>query len=199
MDTPEFLAGMNFVRDFFVTHQVAPTPDQNLSELFVSERLAMPNGWYGSQFTPGERAIAGRFKWNVGPVPKGSGLTLTINGQTIAANSNDKESGWQFLKWLMDPENHIPIVLTGGSRPALRESVLDHPRLMNEMKAHKVFAQLIKDAGPWQMPANYRWPEFNTTVTQVFANVWLGRETVEQALPEATRRLQAVMDKPAID
>lgn len=202
IDTPEFLKAMNWVRDCFVTYKVSPAPDPNINtdELFASGKLAMLHTGYWGQFSPGERAIQGRFKWNVTLQPLGParkrGTQLTINGQTISAISPNKEAAWLFLKWLMEPENHIPIVLSGGSRPALRKSVLEHPRLMKEMKAHKVFAKLIMEAEPWRMPANFRWPEFNETIKQVFAGVWAGKQTVEEALPEAKKKLQAVLDKP---
>ena len=49
------------------------------------------------------------------------------------------------------------------------------------------------------MPANYRWPEFNSTVIQVFAGVWSGTQTLEQAMPDAKKKLQEIIDKPAID
>jgi multiple sugar transport system substrate-binding protein len=202
-DTKEFAAAMNWIRDMFVTTKASPAPGSNNGELFASGKLAMLGGGYGNQFSPGEAAIKGAFKWNVALQPKGPagkrGTALTINGQTIASNSSKKEPAWQFVKWLMEPENHIPIVLTGGSRPALRKKVLEHPQLMAEMKAHKVFAKGIMEAEPWQMPANYRWPEFNSTVSQVFAGVWAGKETFEQALPEANKKLQAVLDKPTAD
>jgi ABC-type glycerol-3-phosphate transport system substrate-binding protein len=99
----------------------------------------------------------------------------------------------------MEPEVHIPVVLTGGSRPALRKSEINNERLLKEMKAHKVFAKGIAEAEPWQTPANYRFPEFATTIGQVFGDVWAGKQTVDEALPEARKKLQAVLDKPAID
>jgi ABC-type glycerol-3-phosphate transport system substrate-binding protein len=84
-------------------------------------------------------------------------------------------------------------------RPALRNAILDNDQLNKEMKAHKRFVEGIKAAEPWKMPANYRWPEFSSTVVQVFAGVWVGKQTFEEALPEAKQKLQAVLAKPAID
>lgn len=202
IDSPASLEALKWVYDIFVTTKASPAPDPNINtgELFASGKLAMLYSHYGGQFNPGEKVIQGKFKWNLTLQPKGPtgkrGTSLTINGQTISANSDHKEEAWQFVKWLMEPENHIPIVLSGGSRPALRNSVLEHPRLMTEMKSHKVWVQAIKEAEPWSMPANFRWPEFQETLIQVFAGVWAGKETIEQALPDARNKLQAVLDKP---
>jgi multiple sugar transport system substrate-binding protein len=209
MDTPEFLSAMSWVRDIFLSKSApAPGPDAAATsttnnELFGGGRLTMLQTQYAGMFSPGEKVIQGKFKWNVGLQPKGPagkrGTALTINGMTVAASSKHKPEAWQFVKWLMEPENQVPIILAGGSRPALRGKVLNNPRLMTELKAHKVFAKALLEAEPWQMPANFRWPEFNSTVIQVFAGVWAGTETLEQALPQAKKKLQDVIDKPAID
>ncbi|MGI9149499.1 MAG: ABC transporter substrate-binding protein [Chloroflexota bacterium] len=209
MDTPEFLAAMSWVRDIFLSKaSPAPGPDTTATantnnELFASSKLAMVQGQYAAMFTPGDKVIQGKFKWSVGLQPKGPagkrGTSLTINGMTIAASSKHKPEAWQFVKWLMEPENQVPIVLSGGSRPAVRTKVLDDPRLMTQLKAHKVFVKAILEAEPWQMPANFRWPEFNSIVIQVFAGVWAGTDTLDQALPEAKKKLQDVIDKPSID
>src|SRR5260370_36681057 len=102
--------------------------------------------------TPGEKVIQGKFKWNVGLQPKGPagkrGTALTINGMTIAASSKHKSEAWQFVKWLMEPENQVPIILAGGSRPAVRPKGLNNPRLATEMKAHKGVAKAIIDDEP---------------------------------------------------
>lgn len=209
MDTPEFLGAMRWVRDIYVK-KLSPAPGADATatgntnnEFFGSSKLAMLQTQYTGMFTPGEKVIQGKFKWNVGLQPKGPankrGTALTINGMTISANSKHKAEAWQFVKWLMEPENQVPIILAGGSRPGLRLKVLNDPRLMSGLKAHKVFVKALLEAEPWQMPANYRWPEFNSVVTQVFGGVWAGTDTLEQALPEAKQKLQAVIDKPAID
>ena len=209
MDTPEFLAAMHWVADVFAKKwSPAPGPDptttgNTANELFGGGRLAMLQTQYTGMFTPGEKVIQGKFKWNVALQPKGPagkrGTALTINGMTIAASSKHKPEAWQFVKWLMEPDNQVPIILAGGSRPALRTKVLNDQRLMTQLKAHKVFAKALLEAEPWQMPANYRWPEFNSTVSQVFAGVWAGTLTLEQAMPDAKKKLQEIIDKPAID
>jgi multiple sugar transport system substrate-binding protein len=205
IDEDKFKQGLNYVRDFFVTIKSSPTPgpDLDTANLFASGKIALLHSGYGGQFSPGEKAIAGKFKWGEDLIPKGpigkAGSSLTINGQTISSISTKQDAAWQFLKWLMEPKNHIPIVLAGGSRPALRNSVLDAPELNEKLPAHKRFAEAIKASDPWKEPANYRWPEFSTTVSQVFADLWTGGKTVDQALPDAKTKLQAILDKAAID
>jgi ABC-type glycerol-3-phosphate transport system substrate-binding protein len=188
--------------DLFSTDKSAPTfdPKLNSGELFATGKLAMIGTGYWGQFSPGPKAIGDRFKWNVGVTPKGPagkrGTALTINGQAMWSGTQKKDTAWQFLKYLMEPAQNVEIVLSGGGRPALRNSVLDNERLMKEMKAHKSFVPVIKAAEPWKQPANYRWAEFNSTVQQVFADLWLGKQSVDQAIAAAKPKFQAILDKP---
>jgi ABC-type glycerol-3-phosphate transport system substrate-binding protein len=188
--------------DVYNTHKIAPTfdPKLNSGELFGTGKVAMLHTGYWGQFAPGPRVIGDKFKWNVGVTPKGPagkrGSSLTINGQTVWSGTQKKETAWEFVKFLMDPAQNVEIVLAGGGRPALRNSVLDNERLMKEMKAHKAFVPFIKSAEPWKQPANYRWAEFNLTVSQVFADLWLGKQSVDKAIADAKPKFQAILDKP---
>lgn len=199
MDTPEFMKGMQWVYDAFVTNKVSPAPGASGDQLFDSQKLAMEQSGYWGQFQPGIKGDP--FKWNdslqpVGPTGK-RGTHLTINGQCMSSITQHQKEAWEFIKFLMSPEQNIQIVLAGGGRPAARKSVLESPVLAEKMKAHKVWVKAIETAEPWLQPANFRWPEFNTTIGQAFANCWIGKQTIEQALPEAKKLLQAVIDKPA--
>src|SRR5579859_5546750 len=200
MDTPEFLKGMNWIRDVFVTAKLAPAPGANGDQLFDGQKLATEASGFWGQFQPGIKDNA--FKWNCGLAPLGPankrGTHLTINGQAMAATTTHDKEAWQFIKYLMAPEQNVQIVLANGGRPAARKAVLESPILLEKMKAMKVWAKGISEAEPWRQPSNYRWPEFNTTITNVFADAWIGKQTVEQALPNAMKLLQAVLDKPPV-
>ena len=198
MDDPNFLKGLQWVYDAFVTHKVAPAPNAQGDQLFDSQKLAMELSGYWGQFQPGIKNNA--FQWNdslqpAGPTGKRGGH-LTINGICMAASTAHPNEAWEFIKFLMSPAQNVAIVLSGGGRPAARKSVLNSPILMQKMKSHKVWVQAIEQAEPWREPANFRWEEFNTTIQQSFANAWVGKQTIEQTLPQATKLLQAVLDKP---
>lgn len=198
MDTKAIQQGMQWVADAFVTHKVAPAPSSNGDQLFDSQKLSMELTGYWGQFQPGIKNNA--FQWNdslqpVGPTGK-RGTHLTINGQSIAAKTKHTAAAWDFVKFLMSPQQNIAIVLSGGGRPAARKSVLDSPVLMQKMKSHKVWVPDIETAEPWRQPANFRWPEFNTTIQQAFGDLWVGKQSVEQAISQAKPLLQAILDKP---
>ena len=197
---PPALASLNYVRDLWVRHRVAAPLGSPLSDLFVQGRLAMWQQSYGGQFSPGEQRIAGRFKWGMVLVPKGStgkvGTQLTINGMTISANSKQPDAAWKFLKFIMEPETQLPAVLSGASRPGLRKSVLRHPRLMTEMKSHAVWVDLIETALPWHQPANLRWAEVDDLIRRGFQPAWKGEQTIEQTLGQLMPQFDAILAKP---
>jgi multiple sugar transport system substrate-binding protein len=198
MDTKEFMQGMQWVYDVFVTNKVAPAPNASGDQLFDSQKLAMEASGYWGQFQPGIKDNT--MQWNDSLQPTGPtgkrGSHLTINGQCMAASTTQPDEAWQFIKFLMSPEQNVQIVLSDGGRPAARKSVLNNPVLMQKMKSHKVWVQAIEQAQPWLEPANFRWEEFNTTIQQAFADAWVGKKTLEQVLPQAKQLLQAVLDKP---
>ena len=48
----------------------------------------------------------------------------------------------------------------------------------------------------WPNPANSRWPEFTTTLDQVFGPIWTGAVEFDAGLKNASAKLQEVLDKP---
>ena len=98
MDTPEFLAAMSWVRDIFMSKSApAPGPDATTTgntnnELFGSSRLAMLQTQYTGQFTPGEKVIQGKFKWNVGAAAQGS------SGQARDGTDDQRHDGRRRLE-----------------------------------------------------------------------------------------------------
>lgn len=202
LGTPAGIAALSTYRDFFTRYRFAVpkvTP-VSASDLFVQGRLALWQQSYGGQFSPGETRIAGRFKWGMHLIPKGTtgkiGTQLTVNGMTIWSGSKAPDAAWQFLKFIMEPETQLPAVLSGASRPGLRKSVLRHPKLMSDMKAHAVWVDLIEAASPWHEPANYRWAEFNNEINRSFLPAWNGEQTIEQALQQSTPAFEAIIAKP---
>jgi ABC-type glycerol-3-phosphate transport system substrate-binding protein len=200
--SPAGIAALNTYRDLFLRHRVASPiggPVSN-ADLFAQGRLAFWQQSYGGQFSPGEQRIAGKFRWGMVLIPKGSagkiGTQLTVNGMTISANAKAPDAAWKFLKFIMEPETQLPAILSGASRPGLRRSVLRHPKLASDMKAHTVWVDLIEGASPWHQPANYRWAELNTAIGSAFTPAWKGEQTTEQALSQNMPAFDAILQKP---
>jgi multiple sugar transport system substrate-binding protein len=196
------IGALNTYRDFFVKHRVAAPlggPVAN-ADLFVQGRLAMWQQSYGGQFSPGEAKIGGRFKWGMALTPKGTagklGTQLTVNGMTIWSGTKQPDAAWKFLKFILEPETQLPAILSGASRPGLRKSVLRHPKLASDMKAHTVWVDLIENASPWHQPWNFRWAELNSLIGTAFTPSWKGEQTSEQALSQMQPQVDAILAKP---
>jgi multiple sugar transport system substrate-binding protein len=160
----------------------------------------MYQGWWGNQFTPGDKAINGKFKWDFVPLPKGPkgivGTQLTINGITMSGITKQADATWTYMKYMVDPETQVQIVTNNGGRPSPRNAVFTNADILSKLKAPKVFIPLYENALPWPEPANHRWPEFNTAVDQVFGPIWTGNVSVEDGMKEVTSKLQEILDKP---
>jgi len=196
------LAALNVYRDFFVRHRVtapivATTPN---ADLFAQGRIALWQQSYGGQFSPGEQKIAGKFKWGMALLPKGTtgkiGSQLTVNGMTIWSGSKAPDAAWQFLKFIMEPDTQLPAILSGASRPGSRKSVLRHPKLASDMKAHTPWVDLIENASAWHQPANFRWAELNTAIGAALLPAWKGEQTTEQALQQNMPLFDSIISKP---
>jgi multiple sugar transport system substrate-binding protein len=172
----------------------------NADELFANGRIAMnQTGWTG-QFVPGDAQIAGKFKWDIAQMPKGPkgivGTQLTINGITMSSITKQQDATWTYIKYMMDPEAQVQIVLNNGGRPAPRAAVLKNPELLSKLKAPNVYVPLYDSALGWPEPANHRWPEFNAAVDQVFGPIWTGAVSLEAGMREVNSKLQEILSKP---
>jgi multiple sugar transport system substrate-binding protein len=172
----------------------------NAAELFANGRIAlMQTGWTG-QFVPGDAQIAGKFKWDIVQLPKGPkgivGTQLTINGITMSSITKQPDATWAYIKYMMDPEAQVQIVLNNGGRPAPRDAVLKNADLVSKLKAPNVYIPLYDTALGWPEPANHRWPEFDTAVNQVFGPIWTGATSLEAGMREVNSKLQEILSKP---
>jgi len=200
LDSPQAMAGISWMLKMWKDASITFGGGLNSSELFANGQIAMVHAWYGNQFDPGEKAINGKFKWDIALMPKGPanviGTMFTINGIAMSSITKHPDETWGYMKYMMDPVNQVQIVENGGGRPAARHSVLNNTELMTKMKAHKVFVPLYDTAQPWPEPGNHRWPEFNTAVDQVFGPIWTGQATIDAGMKDVTSKLQEILDKP---
>jgi ABC-type glycerol-3-phosphate transport system substrate-binding protein len=60
---------------------------------------------------------------------------------------------------------------------------------------HAVYANLMKTAAPLYRPANFRFREFEIAINQALTNAWLGQKSVDDAIADATKAGQAILDK----
>jgi ABC-type glycerol-3-phosphate transport system substrate-binding protein len=197
IDTPQFMAAMEWAASIWQERLAGDWSGFDVREQFGAGKLAMFHTGYWGQI---DGKVLEGARWNCAVQPKGPagkrGTSLTINGMCLWSSSKQLAAGWDFLKFLFEPEIHLPDVLAGRSRPALKREILYHPKLLEGMKAQKVWADAISAAEPWKMPANYRWAEFSTAVTEVFQPVWQVQKGLREVMPDARQKLQFILDQP---
>ena len=203
MDTPQFKAGMNYVRDLLVTHKAAlvPGPDVNAANLFAGGKIAMTQAGYPAHFTP---AKSDRRQVQVGPRPDAEGagrqarhLADDQRPDDLSISTKQKEA-WQFIKWLMEPKNHIP-----ACWPAARGR-----RCATASSTTRNWARNCggTSASSWRPRRPSRGRCRPTTAGRSSTDRrpglrrrLVGQEDADEALPDAKSKLQAVLAKPAID
>lgn len=200
IDAPQAKDAITWLQKMWKDTSIVFGSGLNTDELFANGQIAMEQGWWGSQFVPGEAAIKGKFKWDFVPMPKGPGnvvgTQLTINGIAMSSITKEPDATWTYMKWLLDPVSQVEIVTGGGGRPAPRHAVLDNPEIQSKLKAPSVFVPQYTNAQPWPEPGNHRWPEFNAAVDQVFGPIWTGQATLDAGMKDAISKLQEILDKP---
>ncbi len=200
LETPEAMNGIKWLQKMHNDASVTFGGGSNTDELFANGKIAMVQAWWGNQFVPGDKQIAGKFKWDIVQMPKGPagviGTQLTINGITMTSTSKQPDATWAYMKYMLDPVSQIEIVSNNGGRPSPRHAVMDNAELVSKLKAPKVFIPLYQTAQGWPEPANHRWPEFSSAVDQVFGPIWTGKTSLEAGMKDVTSKLQEILSKP---
>ncbi len=197
LDSEETLSAVRFVYDLMHTHNVAPSPDQMTSDMFVSGRIGMAqSGYWGQSW---RHRIGDRFDLGAVPMPKGpagvSGSMYEFDPACIYAGSQHPEEAFAWVKWLANKETGIRIA-EAGSVPGSRPDVWEDARL-TQFPIHNVFTQIMYNVLPFRGPGNFRGLEIRDTYTNGMDPVWLGNEEPESVVPTVSAKLQEVLDKPA--
>ncbi len=197
LDSEESLAAIQFVYDLMHTHNVAPTPEQQTSDMFVSGRIGMAqSGYWGQSW---KARIGDRFELGGVPMPKGSagvmGSMYEFDPACIYAGTEHPEEAFAWAKWLANQETGIRIA-EAGSVPGSRPDVWESERL-TKFPIHNVFTQIMYNVMPFQGPGNFRGLEIRDAYTNGMDPVWLGNEEPAAVVSEVAAKLQEILDKPA--
>jgi ABC-type glycerol-3-phosphate transport system substrate-binding protein len=100
------------------------------------------------------------------------------------------------MKYMMEPDTQIEIVLSGAGRPAARKAVLDNAKLMEQLVGHRVTRPTFDTAEGWLEPDNLRIEEARAVLDQLSGAIAAKQQTVDQRITEIEQKLQQVLDKP---
>lgn len=197
MDSEEGMAAFQFLYDLYHTHKVAPTPEQVVDMMFETGMVAnMQSGYWGIST---RARIGDRFVMSCAPLPKGPagvlGSMYEFDPICIYSKTKYPRESFEWLKWLANQETGIRIAEV-GSVPGARPDVWESPRLTKE-PMHNVMKNIMYNVMPFRGPANFRGAEIEDVFNQGIGSLWLGKGTVKEVVPELTKAIQAVLDKPA--
>lgn len=196
LNSEETLSAIRFVYDLMHTHNVAPTPEQQTSDMFVSGRIGMvQSGYWGQSW---KARIGDRFELGAVPMPKGPagvmGSMYEFDPACIYSGTQHPEEAFAWVKWLANQETGIRIA-EAGSVPGSRPDVWEHERL-TQFPIHNVFTHIMYNVMPFRGPGNFRGLEIRDTYTNGMDPVWLGNAEPDAVVPEVAAKIQEVLDKP---
>jgi multiple sugar transport system substrate-binding protein len=197
MDSPETMEAIQFLYDLYHTHKVAPTPEQVIDRMFETGKMAMyQSGYWGIS---ARARVGDRFEMGCAPLPKGPagvpGSMYEFDPICIYSNTKHPDEAFEFVKWMANQETGIRIAEV-GSVPGARPDVWENPRLTKD-PMHNVFKKLMDEVLPFRGPGNFRGLEVRDVFNQGVAAIWLGKGTPQELMPDITKAMQEVLDKPA--
>lgn len=209
IDTPEARAGIQFVIDLSLEHEVVPTEPEVLAE---DDQSRFMNGTTAMLFqsrraTPTLRGIDD-FRWDVAALPAGPAGAATVlhsDAFCVSAAAEDKDAAWRFVEYAVGPEGQAALAATGRTVPSLRpvaESAAFLPPTGGSALAGllppanaEVFLDSILQIR--RVPSIATWPEveeaFNTTLGRAF----YGEVSVDDAIAVAQERSEDAFARAA--
>jgi multiple sugar transport system substrate-binding protein len=203
---PSSLAAMQWQADLRNRYRAAPTPRQLSAELmsqqagFVNGKLAMYTEQSNIDQINTAVGSAGRFKWDVAPLPSGpKGLFTFIGGQSIGvcAGARNKDAALDWLFWAVSPEGQIEVVRRQIGVPTLK-AMLETPEWKSaDTKAPHatgVVLELMRHARP--IARTYTWRTLatnalNDNITKMNNGDLTAREACAQMDDLGTKTLAA--------
>ena len=201
LNSQQAITAVNWMYETFHKHNVAPVPP-------------LPQGGEGTMFTTGKLAmhrsgtffqntavnqVKDQFKWNAIIHPKGpanvGGSDYEIDAYSIITSSKQQDAAWQWVKWITNQESGIRLGEIGGTIGG-RPDVYRSERMLKD-PLRRIFLEAMESAQTGRPVYNTRLSEYEKTLQDGLAPVWLGKETPNKAfLDELSRQVQVVLDQP---
>jgi multiple sugar transport system substrate-binding protein len=194
------IQSVNYLNDFFHTHQVAPKPDQMVgagNDMWISGVLGTYQG--GTSVSVTDSAIGDAFEWMVVPNAIGpggvGGSDFEVDAYSVTTTTEHPDEAFLWVQYLCSRDSGVQLGLIGGTvggRPDVygAEELLAFPFRV-------VFKDIMDNAMASRITANWRQEEAENTFLQLMQPLWAGEEQPTEAFIESVRsQIQDVMDKP---
>ena len=180
------LFNMVDISTFTVDYQVA----------FAAKRLAMALD--GPWNLPRYNKLLRNLDWAIAPLPEGPEKRVTIvAGEYLAIfkQSRYPQEAWQFIKWVIQPENQAFWSIRSGYLP-MRRSVLNIPEFKDYMKSNKNFAVFVKqmEYGQSQRSIDYHGIAITRHIADAIEKATIGKMDSREALDEAANKSNTLLN-----
>jgi len=205
LNSPEAIAGLRFFFDLRLKHHVMPAPTElsamgmQIIQMFSTGKVAMLNTgiWNANYFNKIKD-----FDWDIAMFPKYPGsdhsrFATGGSGWGILRTTRHPKEAWEVVKLMGGEEIQTRLAATGNFQPAIMRLARDKdvwlrcpPKPANKRLLNEAVAYAIYD------PFTYNWNEISQMVIQPeFDKVWLGRQSVEEAVARIVPRFEALLEE----
>jgi len=205
LDSKESLAAVQWATDMFQKSKLSPIPvqgadlNQGNADLFAAGKLASFQGSYGGEFLPTDAQLTAGVVRSSALMPKGPvgkhGTGFEVNCMALSPNSQAPDEAWKFVTFLCGKESGTIVTKTTGAPGGVIDGWNDPDLMANPLQ--QVEKKTLEEAAPFLGPANFKGEKFNTTMSQLMQEIWLGKTQPADALPGINKQLQAILDEPA--
>lgn len=202
-NTPEAVQAFQFYTDLVVKNNVgiAWTADQGEPMQGIKDgRIAMfSNGpYFMGLLKSGAPEMAGNWRVATVPYSKTPGSYLGGTGLVIPAASRNQQAAWEFIQFLLRPDNAIGVYTYAGAAPALVQA-LNSPDVdkaddyFGGQKPFEIFREAMKTAHPF--PYVRQWSDIDGFITNSLQEILLNKSAVQSAVDAAAVKTNDALSK----
>jgi multiple sugar transport system substrate-binding protein len=204
-DSPEAIKAAEYYAELLQKYGYKGT----LSAQYKDVSLAMQQGkmailidgypGVGPYEDPEKSTVAGKLRFHYVPGgPAGRWPAFGAHALAITAGSQNKQAGWEFIKWTLSTERQLRGGLEKNEMGLTRKSVLTHPEYLKKFnyadgELMKVLSvQLDQYVRAFYRPISAEWGEVEDATALAMSKVLAGEQDAASALKEANKELYEI-------
>ncbi|KQL52863.1 hypothetical protein AN964_04580 [Heyndrickxia shackletonii] len=208
LNKPETIEALQRMQDLMYVYHVMPTPASlstlpNTDTALLTKRVAMDVDGQWAMQVLGEAEKQKNLKLGIGVLPKMKKAVTSSAGTPIVVFNNDNtKKHWnetkEFLKFIMDPSNSLPLIQAGLWMPN-EEKWYKDPELVKKWTDTKIHPKEYKTAViDWAMNnvqknPNYFWAdrsEASQIISPALDLIWTNKKSAQEAVNDIMPKLK---------
>jgi multiple sugar transport system substrate-binding protein len=196
LDTPEAIAGLQWIVDLIHTHKVSPTPAavEGQDNPFIGGKVGF---FFGGGWEEGTIRTTG-FNWDFAPMPlhpgtKKKAVQLGSNAWSLISTSERQDEAWELIKYISGPE---------GAKAMMSYGIPGYTSVVDSQEFKDIHAPQditipiadFREVGHdyYPTPDASEWWE---AVDQEFGPMWSGEDSVENSVQRATDAVNEIFSR----